>query len=291
MTRERNQLDRRQFLRASAAATACGFAASSGAAEFDNSRLIDTHVYLGRWPLRHFSADSPAKVVTELRDNGVTQTWAGTFDGLFHKDVHGANLHLIEACREAGNGFLIPIGTVNPTLPNWEEDMRRCHETFKMPGIRLHPTYHGYALDDPRFERLLELAAKRGLLVQIVANLAVKRQRYLTPLVAHADLAPLSRISQRIRDARLLIAGAMPAEAPQLNALPNGPSTYFDFGQATDVEALRGLLNRVSADHIVYGSAAPLVDVRPGTNVLQQDQLMPEQVRAICSGNAERMLR
>jgi hypothetical protein len=194
MTRERNQLDRRQFLQASVAATGCGFAAISNAAALDNSSLIDTHVYLGHWPLRHLSADTPARLVAHLRDNGVTQGWAGTFDGMFHKDVHGANVRLVEACRKIGEGFLIPVGTVNPALPDWEEDLRRCHELFKMPGIRLHPTYHGYALDDPPFARLVNLATERGLFVQLVAQMSNERQRCLTPRVSHVDLAPLGQI-------------------------------------------------------------------------------------------------
>jgi uncharacterized protein len=60
---------------------------------------------------------------------------------------------------------------MNPKLPDWEEDLRRCHENHHTVGIRLYPNYHGHRLGDPAFAKLLSMAADRKIMVQIALSM------------------------------------------------------------------------------------------------------------------------
>ena len=288
-------LDRRDFLKAvltAASVAALDSSIPAQTAEAKPPGLIDVNVNLARWPLRRLRGDDTAAFVAMLRRQGVTQAWAGSFDGLLHKDIAAVNARLADECHRHGSGLLLPIGSVNPKLPDWEEDLRRCAEEHQMPGIRLHPNYHGYKLDDPVFARLLRLAVERGLLVQLV--LIMEDERMMHPLlrVEPVDIKPLAGLVKQTPGLRLMLLNSQRVlrAKPLLDLLAAG-EVCVEIAMLEGVGGVAGLLAQAPLDRVLFGSFAPLFYFESALLKLQESPLNNEQLRAIRCGNAQRLAR
>jgi predicted TIM-barrel fold metal-dependent hydrolase len=283
--------DRRDFLKLSLASAVAGGLARPATANPKPGSITDTHVYLGHWPHQTLTSEDPAKLVGQLRKSGVTQAWTGSFDGLFHKDVAAVNNRLAATCAKLGEGLFIPFGTVNPTLPDWEEDIRRCHESFHMTGIRLHPTYHGYKLDDPRFSRILELATPRGMIVQLVSWMEDERHFLLSPSTMSVDLKPLADKTAAFPNVKFLVSGSNPTENAETGRrLAQQKQIYFDCARAHTSSDIRRFVDATTSDRLVFGSGAPLHDVEASTTRLQEANLSDNDRKSVAWKNAGRLL-
>ena len=167
--------------------------------------IVDVNASLGQWPFRRLPCDELPKFLERLARHGVRQAWVASFDGLFHRDVEGVNARLAALSKQQKPGLLIPFGTVNPTLPDWREDLRRCHREHGMAGIRLHSNYHGYRLTDPAFAELLALAEKRGLVVQLALRMEDVRAQHPLMRVPDVDAKSLAKLIGARPDLRLVL--------------------------------------------------------------------------------------
>jgi hypothetical protein len=253
--------------------------------------MIDVNVFMSRWPFRRLALDEPAGLVAGLRQHGITQAWVGSFDGIFHKDLASANVRFAHDCRNHGADLLIPIGSINPKLPDWHEDLRRCYEELRMPGIRLHPNYHGYRLDDPAFSEVLRLAASHGFVVQLAVAMEDERTQHPLMRVPPVDLSPLPDILKNASGARLVLLNIDPIQnAERLKELFSFDNVYFDLSMIEGVNGVARLAKAVSSQRILFGSNCPLFYLESALLKVREADCTDAEKRAILAGNARGLL-
>ena len=292
-----NSLDRREFIGVAAGAMAAALAKTLDAraaepqpATARSIALIDTNVSLGRWPFRRLPLDETAALVAKLRANGVTQAWAGTFDALLHKDISAVNARLADECARHGEGVLLPFGALNPMLPDWEEDLRRCAEVHKMRGVRLHPNYHGFTLSDPIFERVLQLASERGLVVQIAVSMEDERTLHPLVNVPPTDTAPLAQLLKKFPRARVQLLNTFRTlrgkSVPDLAAA----GVRFEIATLEGAAGVGKLLAEIDPASLLFGSGAPFYYFESAKLKLRESALSGAQFAAVSSENARAFL-
>jgi predicted TIM-barrel fold metal-dependent hydrolase len=245
--------------------------------------LIDVNVSLSRWPFRRLAGDDPAGLVALLRNRGVKEAWAGSFDGLLHRDISAVNARLAADCA-AYRGFLVPFGSLNPQLPDWQEDLRRIHETHRMPGVRLHPNYHGFKLSDPVATEVLSAVAQRGLAVQIVVAMEDERTQHWLMRVAPVDPGPLTTLLSRVKGLKVMVLNSS-------NTAPVLRDVYFDFAMREGPYAVTRAIAAAGQDRIVLGSHAPFFYFESAVLKLKEAGLAEQQVREICEMNPRSFLK
>ena len=254
--------------------------------------IIDVNVSLSRWPFRSILCDELPRLTEKLRDCGVTEAWAGSFDGVFHKDIGGVNARLVDDCHKSRPVLLRPFGSVNPTLPDWREDLRRCHEDYRMPGIRLHPAYHGYRLDDPVFAELLTRAQQRGLIIQLVVRIEDPRMQHSLMRIPDVDTKPLLSLLATHPELRLVLLGALQTiRGDAITQLIRAGEVYFEISMLEGVGCISSLLDLVPGDRILFGSHSPFFILESAIFKLQESELFPTMTDAITHQNAQRLLK
>jgi hypothetical protein len=252
-------------------------------------KLIDTNCYLDRWPIRHLPlAEDTRKLVAKLKSQNVGEAWVGSLDALLHKDLGEVNTRLAESC--ARHEMLRPIGAVNPALPRWEDDVTRCAK-LGMRGIRLHPNYHNYKLDDARFAAALQLATAHKLMVQIAVVMEDERTQNAMWRVPVVDVAPLPQVLQKTPGARVLLVNWQRSSGGKvITSLFKDTKVLFDIAMLESIMGIEALMMELPAERIVFGSYAPVFYFESAKLKLQESALEGKNLNAIAHENATRFL-
>ena len=307
-----NRYSRRRFISTFSAGTfsaAVASAAPLSAAEICNNsntadappEIIDTNVNLFEWPFRKMKYSNTRMLIEKLRHHRITQVWTGSYEALFSKSINITNIRLSKECRENGKGMLVPFGAVNLSWPDWEEDLRRCHEEHKMPGIRVYPAYQAYDLSHEDFPRLVSLAAERGMIVQIVGTLEDTRVQH--PIVASREISfePIVDVMKNNPKAKVqLLNWNDHVNNELLKKLVTETSAMFDIawlestgglGRLIDGNSWFGKRSPVPVDRILFGSYAPFFPPESALMKLFESPLTLSQMKSVMNINANHFIK
>ena len=219
-------------------------------------KVVDTNVSLFQWPFRRLPLDNADDLCATLQQLGITEAWAGSFESLLHRDIRACNERLAKACQIRAE--LIPVGAVNPTLPDWQHDLKLCLGRYAMPGVRLLPGYHGYTLNDEIFGQLLATATELGGFVQVAVAMEDTRTQSHSVQAPNVDPQPLKHWMQKIPQARVQILNCRPT-ASDRQTFASIPRLTLDTSRVDGTDGVATLVNAVGADRLLYGSHAPFL--------------------------------
>jgi predicted TIM-barrel fold metal-dependent hydrolase len=184
---------------------------------------------------------------------------------------------------------IIPFGSVYPLAEDAVDELERM-AGLGLRGVKLHPEYQGFDVDDPRVRPLYR---KMGQLKLIVVFHAGQDMAYMPPCRCAPDM--LQRAMEHLEGAQVVAAhwGGMLLGERVLAELKPAPNLYLDtsysYGRVL-VPVVKALIEAHGPEHILFGSDVPWSPIEDEVRFIESLSL-PEAVRdAIFFGNARRLL-
>ena len=282
-------INRRELLQGGAATILTAGVVGVAAKEAPQLDIIDTNLSLFQWPFRRLPLDDTALLIKKMRALGITRGWSGSLEAILHRDIGSVNGRLADLCAKYPE--LTPIGSINPTFPDWQGDLSRCLKEYKMPGIRLHPGYHGYTLADRTFAQVLEKATKAGGFVQIAVTMEDPRTQHPRMRVPDVNLAPLTKLMREHPGARVQLLNLRP-RAAQIDSLAKIPGVYLDTARVEGTDGVPALLDKMPSGRALFGTHAPLLIPEAALiRTHESNRLDKKALRSLLAGNAQTLLK
>lgn len=223
--------------------------------------IVDVNTFIGPYPYRHVPHPDPDVLARVLAREGVAQAWVGHLPSAFHRDPSHGNAELYALLEPLG-GTLVPVPTIRPDWPGWEEQLGRAIERGAR-AVRTYPQHYGFAPGDACLTALARaVAACRGTLI-LTVRFEDSRQRHQIDSAGDLSAAHVRELARAGTGARLLVtaAGRDTIEEVHWGLTPAERScVHYDMSWiwGPPADDLLHLARTVGADRLVYGSMWPL---------------------------------
>jgi predicted TIM-barrel fold metal-dependent hydrolase len=180
----------------------------------------------------------------------------------------------------------IGFGTVHPDLPV-EANLASLREN-RLYGVKVHPLFQGFALDDPGLGEILDALQGEFPIIVHVGHGGEGAER-CTP----AMLRDLAARFPRLDVIACHFGGyeLLDEAEEQVIGLPVFVDTSWPPGLASiDPDRVKRLIQRHGPDRVIFASDWPMADPAADLAAVRRLGLSPEDEAAVLGGNLERLL-
>ena len=222
--------------------------------------IIDINAYLGHFafrPLRHHTASALLRLMDAKK---IDKAVVSSASAITYRNAQAGNEE-VAAEVEGHRDRLIPFAVINPSYAGWRDDLKACHETFGMRGLRLYPKWHNYSLSDDSCLDLIDAATELGWIVSIPIRVEDVRQRSWLVDVPEVPLAEIaSLVASRPRARFVLLNGLGYVNSPLGRKGSDLPANYLIELSRMDsllANEIGQLIANLGADRVVFGTGMP----------------------------------
>ena len=250
--------------------------------------IIDTNVFLGRWPFRNGGYEDIEPIRRGCGKNGVDTMLMSSVHSIFYEDPFEAEEELHQRLQGVDGAY--QVFTVNPLASGWQDDVRTAKEEFGVKALKIFPGYHGYSLQSREAGMVCEAAGKYGLPVILAMRLEDERVAYML----YQKPVPIDQLGVFLgtyRDNTIVISNISFGETMRLR--PNILSRdrlYVDTAGFKFISfPIEKLLEAYPKELFIFGSQCPLYIQRSILNEIIRERLPEDVKEALLHKNAERL--
>jgi predicted TIM-barrel fold metal-dependent hydrolase len=248
---------------------------------------VDVSTFVGGFPFRSLRGDAD-HLVAELDRVGVQQAWVGHLPSFLYRDPAAGTSELVRLI-EPHASRLLPVPTVHPALPGWEEDLNHALE-LGAPAVRVYPNYQGLEPSGGAMRVWAAAVAALDLPVVLTVRFEDLRQRHPLDVAGDLPAATVRAVVRSDPNIKVLVTNADRGvvEETHYGLTPDeAKRVLWDIAWlwGPPEDHLMHLLETVGPDRFTFGTGMPLRIPDAAVAKLDLLELTSQRRAALMGGN------
>ena len=253
--------------------------------------IFDCNAFIGEWPFRRLAHNTGDGLLRLMDKRGVDKAAVSSLFALFYKDCAVANRRLAEEIKGRGDR-LVPVGTINPAFPGWEDDLKECVESLGARAIKFFPAHHNYRLNDPVCAEAVLRITNYGLAVILSHMFEDPRVHHWLLNIRVPEAQEMADFLKKSSGEKIVLASCTYPLAAQVAKLAGESRFCVETSKLEGpVQCVQRMVETIGAERVLLGTAMTFMNAAGALMAAQQPEISAGARAAILSGNAERIFK